>query len=292
VIRDRFDYFAPTDIASVTGIIASLPDRRIKLLAGGTMLVPDLTLGRVRPSAVIDLRRAGLTGVRSDEGFIFVGATTTYADLLRSGLVSEHAPLLGMVARTITGGPQIRNRGTIGGSACYANPSSDVPACLVALGATMRLASARSDREVAARDFFLGPFRCAAEPDEALHEVAIPKMPDRTKVGYYKLKLCEGSWPVATAACSITFDGDGSLRSASLVLGGVSEAPIPLDEIERVMADTSMTRDHLEEIGAIASNAIAHPWSDELADGEYRRKVAGVVARRAVSMALGQEDGW
>src|SRR5438034_798571 len=117
----------------------------------------------------------------------------------------------------ITGGGQIQNRGTVGGSACYAFPSSDVPAALVALGATLRLASAGGRREAAAADFFTGAFGADVRPGEVLAEIRIPAPPAGARQGYYKFKLCESSWPIATAACVLGGDG-----ASTLALGGVS----------------------------------------------------------------------
>ena len=159
-------YTRPTD---VDGVTAALADGDAVVVGGGTMVVPEMTHGRVRPSAVVDLARAGLAGITRGDGAWVVGAMTTYTELERSAV-----PLLATVARGITGGPQIRNRGTVGGSASHANPSSDVPAALVALSARLRLAKTGGVREVAAADFFVGAFRTAREPDEVLTAITVP----------------------------------------------------------------------------------------------------------------------
>lgn len=266
-------YSRPSD---VDGVTAALAGGDTVVVGGGTMVVPDMTHGRTRPAAVVDLARAGLAGITRGDGVWVVGAMTTYADLERSVV-----PLLATVARGITGGPQIRNRGTAGGSASYANPSSDVPAALVALAARLRLARVGGVREVPAADFFLGAFRTAREPDEVLTAVTVPD--PGGAVGYVKFKLAEGSWPIVTAA---TVAGP-VLR---VVLGGAAAVPVALT-LDRPAGGTDdpAWRDHVRtEVGRGLAEA-GGPWDDVLAPGDYRARIAPVIAARSVAGALGQE---
>ncbi|MGB3441026.1 MAG: FAD binding domain-containing protein [Actinophytocola sp.] len=253
-------YLRPAD---VDGVTAALADGDAVVVGGGTMVVPEMTHGRVRPSAVVDLAKAGLAGITRGDGEWVVGAMTTYTELERSAV-----PLLATVARGITGGPQIRNRGTVGGSASYANPSSDVPAALVALGARLRIAKAGGVREVAAGDFFLGAFRTAREPDEVLTAITVPDTD--SGLGYVKFKLAEGSWPIVTAA---TVAGP-TIRVA---LGGAAAAPVAL-ELERVA--------WREQLWSEVDKLLTEPWDDVLAPGHYRARIAPVIAARSVAAAL------
>lgn len=257
-------YTRPSD---VDGVTAALADGDAVVVGGGTMVVPEMTHGHVRPAAVVDLAKAGLAGITRADGAWVVGAMTTYAELERSAV-----PLLETVARGITGGPQIRNRGTAGGSASYANPSSDVPATLVALGARLRLAKAGAVREVPAADFFLGAFRTTRQPDEVLTAITVP---DTTAApGYVKFKLAEGSWPIVTAA---TLAGPTMVR---VVLGGAAAVPVTV-ELER-----SSWRERLR---SAVDRALTQPWDDVLAPGDYRARIAPVIAARSVADALGEE---
>jgi CO/xanthine dehydrogenase FAD-binding subunit len=260
----------------VDEVAADLADGDAVVVGGGTMVVPDMTHGRTRPAAVVDLGRAGLGGITRGDGAWVVGAMCTYTDLERSAV-----PLLATVARGITGGPQIRNRGTAGGSASYANPSSDVPAVLVALEARLRLVRVDGVREVPAAEFFLGAFRTAREPDEVLTAVAVPDPPGAA--GYVKFKLVEGSWPIVTAA---TVAGP-SLR---VVLGGAAAVPVPLT-LDRPSSGTTdpAWREHVRaEVGRGLADA-GGPWDDVLAPGHYRARIAPVIAARSVADALGEE---
>ncbi|MFE2756229.1 FAD binding domain-containing protein [Actinosynnema sp. NPDC059335] len=259
-------YTAPRDVG---GVVAALADGDGLAIGGGTMLVPDLTHGKVRPRVLVDLSRAGLAGVTAADDGVVVGAMTTYADLAAADL-----PLLPRVARGITGGPQIRHRGTAGGSACYANPASDVPACLVALKARMRLASARGGREVEAGEFFTDGFRTAREPDEVLTAFTVPRTD--AAIGYLKFKLAESSWPIVTAAALV---GPAVVRVA---IGGAAATPVVVEVGRESWADA-----HREAVWAALD--AARPWSDVLADAAYRRRVAPVIADRAVAHAVEEE---
>lgn len=259
-------YTRPSD---VDGVTAALADGDAVVVGGGTMVVPEMTHGRVRPAAVVDLAKAGLAGISRGDGGWVVGAMTTYTDLERSAV-----PLLATVARGITGGPQIRNRGTAGGSASYANPSSDVPATLVALNARLRLARAGGVREVAAADFFLGAYRTARRPDEVLTAITVPD--NGAALGYVKFKFAEGSWPIVTAATVVTVAGP----TIRVVLGGAAATPVTV-EVTR-----SSWR---EQLRSEVDRALTEPWDDVLAPGDYRARIAPVIAARSVADALEKE---
>lgn len=278
-----FAFHLPGDLAGVTGALAGADDGTV-LLGGSTMVVPDITHGRVQPRTVIDLSRAGLAGISADDAGVTVGAMTTYTELCgdRGALV----PLLARVAGGITGGPQIRNRGTVGGSASYANPASDMPTCLVALGAKMRLVRDSGTREVPAEDFFLGAFRTVREPDEVLSAMIIPPLGEGA-TGYLKFKLAESSWPIVTAAALVAPGG-----RPDVVVGGATATPARL-AVDRPSATTAdpAWRAHVREVvsGAL-DGAVGGAWTDVLADGAYRRRIAPVIATRAIAEALGEAD--
>jgi CO/xanthine dehydrogenase FAD-binding subunit len=282
VITRLFDYVRPEGIADVVGALVRGEDPVV--LGGGTMLVPDMTHGRTRPGMVVDLVAAGLSYVELRDDGVAIGAMTTYAELLDHPRAVVPA-LLRAVAAGVTGGPQIRNRGTIGGSASYANPSSEVLAALVAHEAVMRLSSSRGDRDVPAHEFALDAFRTVRRPDEVLREVVIPRLLEGSRTGYVKLKLAEGSWPIATAAAVALHD-----RPVRVALGGVAATPLQL-EVDRPPTSGSevMWRSHVREhVGRV----LTEPWSDVLADAAYRSDVAPVVAVRAVLAACqeGNDD--
>jgi aerobic carbon-monoxide dehydrogenase medium subunit len=264
MIRHRFAYHAPEGVEDAVALLAADPEGTT-VISGGTWVVPELTRGQRRAEAVVDLRRAGLDTVGATAaGGLLLGAATTYATLARHPLVAERAPLLAHMAAGITGGAQLRNVATIGGSACYASPSSDVPGALVALGAVLHVRAADGTRAVPAARFFRAAFVADLGPGELLTHIEIPATVAGARWGYRKLKLCGSSWPIATASCLMTSDG---LR---LVLGGVCAVPVRVKGLG------------VRAAGEAAAEAIGEPYADALADGDYRRRVAPVLATRAM----------
>jgi carbon-monoxide dehydrogenase medium subunit len=267
-------YHQPDSVGEAAGILAA-EGPYAAVLGGGTMLVPLLVRRQLAVSHVVDPCSLGLDCIRVSGDAVEIGARVCYADVIESPDLAAAAPLLPRMAAGITGGAQIRNQGTIGGSACHANPASDVPACMVALDATMRLHGPAGARDVDAADFFVDAFASARAADELLVGVAIPRR--SAAYGYAKLKLSESSWPIATAVAVRRPDG-----GATLTLGGVRSRPLQVELERDARAD-----DFDELIGA----ALDEPWADVLADAEYRRAVAPAVARRAwAEMAAGEEE--
>jgi CO/xanthine dehydrogenase FAD-binding subunit len=277
-----FEYLAPADDDE---LVACLQQARtpVTVIGGGTMVVPEITFGQVVPGTVLDLSRAGLVGISPGDGHVLVGAMTTYRQLCEHDGRAPHLPLLPEVALGITGGPQIRNRGTVGGSAAYGNPSSDVPATLAALEARLRLRSPQGTRTVGTDDFFLGAFRTCRRPDEVLVAIEVPSRP-RTAHGYYKLKLSQSSWPIVTAATVVQPD-----RRLRVAVGGLAAVPVVL-QLDRP-ADASdpdwlgHVRESLEEKVADVGGA----WTDVLAEGRYRMRVAPTVISRSVARVAAAE---
>ncbi len=281
MIATPFRYEAPTSIAGAAELAAADPEGTVPL-SGGTWVVPDLNSGRYA-RVVIDLRRAGLDVIEERDGHVFVGATCTYSDLLSSPVIADRAPMLRAVARVITGGQQILNQGTVGGSAAAARPQSDLPAALVSLDATAIVRGPTGPGRIHAADLFVGAMKTALSPGELLVGFEIPAT--ETSHGYYKLKRSESSWPIATAAALVAIDAEGFVAAARLVLGGVSATPlvVPLDQLLGASPAALV-----EEVGDLAVASVADPWEDELAPGSYRAAVAGPVARRAMAAACAE----
>lgn len=273
MIRDLFTYEAPSSADEASDLLAQ-GDGDTAIMGGGTWLVWEMTSGRRRPRRVIDLTRAGLSGISTKDGWLHIGAMTSYTALTAD---PEVPPLLREMAASITGGAQIRNQGTIGGSLCYANPASDAPGALVALGARARLRGVGGTRDVPVGDFLTGAFRTAIGEGELLTAILVPAFDPGTRFGYVKFKLCESSWPIVTAGCVV--DPTGALRS--LAIGGAAPRPYTVDV-------TDMSDDDVEDR---ARAALPEPYADVHASGAFRRHVAGVMAKRAVAAAKESTHG-
>jgi CO/xanthine dehydrogenase FAD-binding subunit len=273
MIRSPLTYHSPRGLEEAAALLAEHGDGA-SVLGGGTVLVPAMVRGERNHGHLVDLRKLALDSVRVSDGWAVLGARTTYAQVLAHGELTGSAALLRRAAAGITGGAQLRNQGTVAGSAAYANPASDMPGCLVAAGAIVALYSSGATREVAAKEFFLGAFDTAIRAGELVTAIRVPLRPAR--MGYYKLKLSEGSWPIATAAAV----ADRDTGAVLVTLGAVAERPITF-EVSELVTEQGRPRDQ-REFDAFVRSRIEHPWADALATGDYRREVAAVVARRAL----------
>lgn len=271
MIRRHPRYHSPTTVDAALQLL-DVHGEDAAVIGGGTMIVPRLTRGERQPGHLLDLRRAAMSGVAVTPDHMHLGATTTYSALVDAGLNDSEHGLLNTLANGITGGWQIRNQGTIGGSAAYANPASDIPTALVALDATLLLRAADSARAVPARDFFLGPFTTALTNRELLVGIELPQT--NSISSYFKFKLAESSWPIVTAACRY----QPATSELDVTIGGSFEVPIT----RRFSPEVALLdqRDaHAELRAAFTDHAT---WTDALATGEYRRRITPVIAWRAM----------
>ncbi len=281
-----FSYLAPRSRDEVLEALRRFgPDG--KLLAGGQSLVPLLAMRLARPQVVIDLNRMpDLAFVRSARGGLAIGAMTRQRAVEHDPLVASHAPLLREALRWV-GHPQIRNRGTIGGSLAHADPSAELPAVASVLDARCVLASARGERVVDAGDFFTGYLSTALEPDELLTEVRIPAQPPDSGWAFTEVARRHGDFALVGVAVLLRCDGDRRCTRARFAFIGVGAGPVRVPDAEAALAGARITN---EAAGAVARivEAALDPEGDIHASAEYRRHVAGVLASRALMEAAGR----
>jgi aerobic carbon-monoxide dehydrogenase medium subunit len=262
--------------STVDEAVRLLRDDPTSLVAcGGTLVMP--LLARNPDSAVIDISALpGIASITTVDGDIQLGAAVTYSAVLHR--TDAGLTLLRTVARGITGGPQIRNQGTLGGSACYANPASDVPTALLAADATMTIAGPTGTRAVPAAEFFRAPYATALEPGELLVGIRVPGTPAAGTWGYHKLLTAAGSWPIAVAAAYL----DGN--TVTITVGAATETPVRLPPLDLPDPAHLSATDKAAVAASIEQTDVPW-WHDELADAAYRRRVATVVAVRAITDA-------
>lgn len=268
MIKHRFQYLAPKSVEEAAALLAQSP-ADTEVIGGGTWVVVEMTAGVRDPKRVIDLKDAGLRYVKEEGGNLVIGARATYTDVLRSAAATQVPALIAMCTG-VTGGAQLRNRATIAGSVVYANPSADAHGLLVGLGATFNLRSASGPRQVAASAFYKGPFSVDIKQGELVESISIP-LTTGVKQGYYKFKLAESSWPICTGTALVAADG-----TATVTIGAANATPVTV---------TGSASD-LDALAAAAEAAITNPFSDELAAGDYRKQIAGAIAKRAVKAAV------
>jgi len=285
MIGQSFEYFAPRTLGAAVNLLNQFGDAAV-ILGGGTMLIPAMSANQVRTAHVIGLNALKLDRITSTESHVSIGAMTTYAQLLKSPLIGQSIPLLRLMADVVTGGPSIWNQGTLGGSAAYANPASDAPACLMALQASFKLLSTEGVRIIAARDFYLGAFQTARRSTEILVGIRIP-LPRGVCVSQYdKHKSCASSWPIVTVASSIQLAAQAKVHIA---VGGAAACPIYVHRlVDR--AELHPSAAWIDDVASKIVQAIGEGWTDELAEGGYRRAIAAAVVRRNLKSAIQRID--
>jgi carbon-monoxide dehydrogenase medium subunit/2-furoyl-CoA dehydrogenase FAD binding subunit len=275
-----FEYFAPRTVPECIELLARYGDEA-KLIAGGQSLAPLMNFRLVQPEAVIDLNRIeSLSYVRVDGDLLRIGAMTRQRDLEEDATVRELAPLLSEAIPNI-GHFQIRNRGTIGGSLAHADPAAELPAVLLALGASLEIEGPSGTRTEAALDFFQGYLTTSLAPDEVLTEIVIPRAADREGCAVLEVNERHGDFALVGAVSRVVTDSASAITAALVGLFGVADRPVLFDVSERLGGSTG---DRLVEVGEAVSASVT-PDSDTHATAEYRSSVAGVLARRALASA-------
>jgi len=285
----RFEYVAPTSIDEVTGLLATHRSDA-KILAGGQSLVILLRQRLLAPTVVISLSRVeALTGIAGTDNGLEIGAMTTYADVSRSALVNQTAPVLAMAAGSV-GSRHIRNRGTVGGSLAHADPAGDVPVALLALDASINVAGDGKIRTCASNDWFTGLFEVAMSDDEFLTGVTIPNPPATVSYGYNRFSYREGEYPMIVA-CSVLGWDEGMCTSARVAMGGVGAHPQRLPAVEERLVGSAVDTGDIDSAAVIAGD-LMDPPSDVRGSTGWKRKVAVEYMKRALAEAgRGREDG-
>lgn len=278
MIPARFDYETAESVDHAVELLGR-GGGDAKLLAGGHSLIPALRLRIARPSLLVDVGRlTDLSYVRDAGTQLAIGALTRHKALRDDPLLQEHCPLVSTTAGQI-GDPQVRHRGTIGGSLAHGDPASDLPAVMLALGAEMVVRGRGGERVVPAASFFTGVFETAVGPDEMLVEVRVPKLGASTGWSYVKYHRRAQDWATVGVAALVHRDGT-SLVGASIGLTNMGATPVRATAAEdAVAAGASIT-----DAAARAAEG-ADPPSDQAASAEYRRHLACVLTRRALDEA-------
>jgi aerobic carbon-monoxide dehydrogenase medium subunit len=273
MIPAPFDYEVAESLEHAISLLGSRDDA--KLLSGGHSLLPLLRLRVTRPALLVDIGRIdGLSYVRDAGDAIAIGALTRHHDVATAPLLQEHNPLVSYSAGLI-GDPQVRHRGTIGGSLAHGDPASDLPAVVLALDGEIDIVGPRGTRTVAASAFFEGVFQTVVAPDEILTEVRVPKLTGDHGWSYLKFRRRAQDW--ATVGVAVVAERANGGHKAAISLVNMGATPLRAHAAESAVASGG-------DPGAVAAEG-ADPPSDTNASAEYRRHLAGVLVRRAVEEA-------
>ena len=255
-----------------------------KLLAGGHSLLPIMKLRLAAPAVLVDLGRLeDLKYVRDEGDHIAVGAMTRHTDVEHDQLLQEQCGLLAYTT-SLVGDPQVRHRGTIGGSIAHGDAASDLPSALLALEGTFVVKGSGGERTVAAADFFEDYLQTALAPDEVLTEIRVPKLGQNAGWSYKKFNRRAQDWAVVGAA-AVVERSNGSISSARIGLTNMGSTPVRATAAENALSGASA--DSVAEATSSADEGTS-PASDIAASSEYRRHLARVLSRRAVEEALGR----
>jgi carbon-monoxide dehydrogenase medium subunit len=284
-----FEYRAPRTIDEALALLAEHADDA-KVLAGGQSLVPLLAMRLARPAVVVDINDVEqLSGIRPlDDGGIAVGSLTRERAAELSPVVAEHVPVLAE-ALPMIGHVSIRNRGTVGGSIAHADASAELPAVAAVTGAEMVVHSTRGERTIAAEDFFVGHFTTALDDDELLTEIRFPPNLPGAGWAFHEIARRHGDFALVGVAAMVTLD-DGRIGDARLALMGVSDAPVRAAAAETALVGQCPEPGTLK---AVARDATANlePASDLHGSAEFRRHLAAVATRRALTSAVARAGG-
>jgi carbon-monoxide dehydrogenase medium subunit len=290
MVPAAFDYRAPTSLAEALTVLGEHGDDA-KVMAGGQSLIPLLKLRFALPALVVDIGRIdGLSHIEAAGDTLRMGARTRHVDVERDTDLDSICPILREAARQVSD-PLVRNRGTVGGSLCHADPAGDWGAVMLALEAQFVVRSASGERTIAAQDFFQGPFTTALRPDELLTEIRIPLAGagHRSAGSYLKLERKVGDFATVGVAVQVRMT-NGTVDRAGIGLTAVGPSSLKATSAEQVLTGREPTRDAIAEAARVAA-AAAQPKDDIRGSAEYKQDVVRVFVERGLTSAVAQARG-
>ena len=263
-----------------------------KLLAGGQSLIPAMNFRVLQPSVLIDLNRIeSLDYIElADDGTLLIGAMTRQRDIERSGDVERIAPLLHEAMPHIAH-PQIRTRGTLGGSLAHADPAAELPVIVIAAGARMRATGPDGDRWIEATEFFDGMFSTTLRPEEVLVEVAFPPSPPGSGWSFEETSRRRGDYAMMGVAVQVELDSDGTCREARLIYLNAGDGPVEAGQAAAILRSETPTDDLFASASIEAADKEIDPMGNLHATIEFQRHLARVLTVRALEKAFARAQG-
>jgi carbon-monoxide dehydrogenase medium subunit len=281
-----FAYARATSVVNALELLAAHADKA-KVLSGGQSLMPAMNLRLISPELIVDIGElAELRGIAVRGDVLTIGALTRHVDLLRSSEIAAHTPLLTDAIAHVAH-PAIRNRGTLGGSLAHADPASELPACMVALNATIVVRGQAGERRIAARDFFTGIYETVLSAQELLIAVELPVARENSTHFFHEFARRHGDYAIAGLAAQAVVEDD-AFTDLRLVFFAVGDRPVLAKAANRLV-NVAVT----PEVLSAASTALGEeldPQDDQQASANMRRHLAKVLLARCVSALLGRPD--
>lgn len=283
MIPPAFDYAAPSSVDEAITLLQQHGDEA-KILAGGHSLIPLMKLRLAAPSFIVDIGRIpDLAYIRDGGDHVAIGAMTTYYAVKSSDLLRSRLPLLAETAGLI-GDPQVRNRGTVGGSMAHADPAGDLPTVVKALGGSIVARGPQGERTIPAEEFFQDIWTSALAPDEVVTEVRVPYAQGQPAQRYEKFRVRASDWALVASAVNVERQ-NGQIARASIVLTNVGPTPTRATAAEQVLQGQQATRETVQAAAEHASDGL-DPSPEFKASPDYKRHLARVLTRRALEAAL------
>ena len=285
-----FEYAAPPTLDEALAILSENDPDEVKILAGGQSLMPLLNMRLARPELLLDLTRIEeLGGVRAMESGVSIGALATKRDVEDSNLVRDRNPLF-MESTVMIGHPQIRNRGTVGGSMVQADPAAEYPAVAVALGAELVARGPGGERVIEADDFFITYLTTALEPGEILTEIRVPDLPAGTGWSIQEVARRHGDFAIVGAVAMLRLES-GVCVDPRIVIFGASDRARRHPEAEALLTGQRPSAEVFESAGQAVAQSLEDPTDDVHASADYRRDLARVLCARTLAEAVERAEG-
>jgi carbon-monoxide dehydrogenase medium subunit len=283
MIPRKFDYYVPASLNEAIGILSE--NEEAKVLAGGQSLLGLLKLRLTAPAALVDISKlTDLSYVREDADCLAIGALTTHDTIEHSSTIKEKFTILNEAASKI-GDQQIRNLGTIGGSACHADPAADLPTALRVLDAEFVIQGRKGERVVPASNFFVDMFTTAVGHDEVLREIRLPYLPPNSASAYVKHSLREHDFAIVIAGAVLTVEDGNVCEGVRIGLGAAGPTPLRATPAEQYLKGKILDEATIAEAAERAVEG-ANPPSDVHGSRQYRVEMIKVLTKRSLSIAL------
>jgi len=285
-----FRYVRPSSVDEAISVLAA-EGYGAKPLAGGQSLIPAMNFRLAQPAVLVDLGSLDeLRGIRDDGNGLYIGAMTPHTGIERSPIVEERAPLLAEAMPWIAH-PQIRNRGTVGGSLAHADPAAELPAVMLALEARLHLRGPAGDRTVPYCDFCTGFFSTALAPDELITGVEIPALASGTGTAFEEVSRRHGDFALVGVCVVLTLNPGGTCTRASVTLLSVGDGPVCASNAEGLLLGRAFTPEAVREAAEAAATRDIDPPADIHASAAFRRQLARVLTSRALETAARRAAG-
>lgn len=285
-----FEYHAPDSLEQALDLMHQYVGEA-KILAGGQSLVPAMNFRVVQPSVLIDLNRVNeLSYIREDGDVIRVGSMARERHLEFDSSIEKRTPLLHETVPFIAH-PQIRNRGTIGGSIVNADPAAELPVLMLALSARLKAKNKSGERWIDAKDFFAGMFTTALEPDEILVEIELPFASPRTGWSFMEVAPRAGDYAMMGVAALVTLDENGKCKQAKLVYLNAGDGPIDAKAAAKILEGEALNDGLIESAAGMASEKEINPFGNVHASADFQRHLANVLTKNTLKQAMRRADG-